>query len=698
MEYYNKMLCVTEAELIGGSDPVMKKGTLKSNLFRKNIFCVCRGGGEGRCALYSFDSMPKKYRERFMEKYGNPEEVLREREMRKTVKYDESARTFFEEYEYFKNGEYTTLDKELIAEYTTNASVLGELVRMKAERKAMMASLNARATDVWEMVLQNSEELRERYHHTLPASLSRLKARICAFQKDGYESVVSKKLGNVNTIKITAEGRDVLVALKRSHTPRYNDEQLFAKYNEIAVFRGWKQLKSVRSMQAWLYSPKIEQLWCDAVHDEQVARQRFGRKQSTILPTRRDSLWYGDGTKLNLYYREGKTVKTINVYEVVDAMSEVLLGYHISESENFEAQYGAFRMAIQRSGHKPYEIVHDNQGGHNKLNRQGKKPAGDGEKAQGFLDRLCHIHRPTMPHNGESKTIESIFGRFQQQVLARYFNFTGQNVTAKKLTSRPNMEMVAANRDKLPTYQELCELYAQCREEWNEAKHPKHDSSRMALYEGSVNEDTPAVGKYEMQDMFWIMSDKPVTFTDSGIKMTIDKKHYHWEVVTVDENGVQIPDREWRRLHTWEKFYVQYDPMDMTTVNLYYIDRAKKLHFCTVAKPYMQIHRAMQDQSAEEKARIHADIERGKQDRIERVVAGRKIAQRYGTDPEQNGLYYPKPKGLTAEQQQQAIDRVGRLESDSQAEVVELGQHTKKLSNMDWAEVQYDERKTADKL
>ena len=390
-------------------------------------------------------------------------------------------------------------------------------------------------------------------------------------------------------------------------------------------------------------------------------------------------------------------MKTINVYEVVDAYSEVLLGFHISESENFEAQYCAFRMAVQRSGHKPYEIVHDNQGGHNKLNRQGKKPTGD-EKGKGFLDRLCHIHRPTMPYNGESKTIESIFGRFQQQVLARYFNFTGQNVTAKKLTSRPNMEMVAANRDKLPTYQELCELYAQCREEWNEMKHPKYDGSRIAMYEGSVNEETPVVGKYEMQDMFWIMSDKPVTFTDSGIKMTIDKKPYHWEVFTTDEDGETIPDREWRRLHTWEKFYVQYDPQDMTTVNLYSIDRAKKLHFCTFAKPYMQIHRAMQDQSAEEKARIHADIERGKQDRIERVAAGREIAKRYGTDPEQNGLYYPKVKGLTAEQHQQLYDRVGRLEKDSHAEVVELGQHTKKMSNIGWEEVLYDERKTADKL
>ena len=260
------------------------------------------------------------------------------------------------------------------------------------------------------------------------------------------------------------------------------------------------------------------------------------------------------------------------------------------------------------------------------------------------------------------------------------------------------MEMVAANRDKLPTYQELCELYAQCREEWNEMKHPKYDGSRIAMYEGSVNEETPVVGKYEMQDMFWIMSDKPVTFTDSGIKMTIDKKPYHWEVFTTDEDGETIPDREWRRLHTWEKFYVQYDPQDMTTVNLYSIDRAKKLHFCTFAKPYMQIHRAMQDQSAEEKARIHADIERGKQDRIERVAAGREIAKRYGTDPEQNGLYYPKVKGLTAEQHQQLYDRVGRLEKDSHAEVVELGQHTKKMSNIGWEEVLYDERKTADKL
>ena len=89
----------------------------------------------------------------------------------------------------------------------------------------------------------------------------------------------------------------------------------------------------------------------------------------------RDSLWYGDGTKINLYYKDydkdGKlVVRTTQVYEVIDAYSEVFLGYHISDSEDYEAQYNAYRMAVQVSGHKPYELVHDNQGGHKKAAKQ----------------------------------------------------------------------------------------------------------------------------------------------------------------------------------------------------------------------------------------------------------------------------------------------------------------------------------------
>jgi hypothetical protein len=51
--------------------------------------------------------------------------------------------------------------------------------------------------------------------------------------------------------------------------------------------------------------------------------------------------------------------------------------------------------------------------------------------------------------------------------LHRHRAFTGQNVTAKKAGSKPNLEFVTENTDKLPSRTELFELYARMREMWN---------------------------------------------------------------------------------------------------------------------------------------------------------------------------------------------------------------------------------------
>lgn len=139
----------------------------------------------------------------------------------------------------------------------------------------------------------------------------------------------------------------------------------------------------------------------------------------------RDALWYGDGTKLNLYYKdEDGKVRTTSVYEVIDAYSECLLGFCISDSEDYEAQYMSYRMAIQVSGHKPYEIVYDNQGGHKKLENQE------------FFKKLCHIHRTTTPYNGASKTIENLSTGYR----ARYFT---RNGTLQDRTSPPRRKRAA---------------------------------------------------------------------------------------------------------------------------------------------------------------------------------------------------------------------------------------------------------------
>lgn len=672
MEYYNKILCVTFAELTGGRDPVMKANTLKCNVQRCNIACARRGGGEGTQALYVWSSIPEKYRRRFVATYGDPEEKMREAMTKASIKIDAKAREFYEAYTYMdKDGQERHLTEKMIEEYTINASVLGELEKMAARRQAIRSSLNAPMSGAWDLILDSSERMRESYGHTLPGTLARLKTRLKAWKSDGYQSVVSGKLGNSSALKITGDFLKLIVALKRSKVPVYTDAQLFEKANEIAEERGWKPIRSLSGMKKWLNSPAVEPLWYDAVYGEQAARQRYGRKHKTALPTRRDTLWYGDGTKLNLYYRDeqGK-VRTTQVYEVIDAMSEVLLGYCISDTEDYEAQYHAYRMAIQKSGHKPYEIVYDNQGGHKKLD------------SDGFIGKICRVHRPTQPYNGESKTIESVFGRFQAQVLHKDWRFTGQNVTAKKASSRPNVEFIEANKDSLYTLEELKDAYAAARKEWNEGVHPATGERRIDMYEKSVNEETQEVTLHDMVDMFWVFTKRMATFTDQGLQVTIKGEKRQYEVCS----SPGVPDHEWRRKHTYERFIVAYDPYDFASIRLYTKGTDGSLRFERTAEPYILIHRALQDQQGTDDAKfIRQEQEANLQDRIERTVAGRTIAAEHGTDAEQQGLHSPKLKGTTAAVQRQIDHRMERYSQPP--EQYQLGRHTKSLSLDDWLDV-----------
>ena len=671
MEYYNKMLCVTREELCMGTDPVMKQGTFNTNLYRGHLVSVNNGGGEGNYTLYAWSSLPEKYRKRYMERYGDPEQKMKEAMLKDRIRLDGEAREWYEAFTYEKNGKQEHLTEKLIEEYTINASVLKELLKMMAQRRAIRQSLNGSTGGAWEVIYKSSEAMREEYQHTLPQNEARLKTKFKAFKADGYRSLISGKVGNLNTIKITPEFGRLLIALKRSRVPVYTDAQIFEEGNRRAVENGWKPLKSLSGLKRWFNSAAIMPLWYDAVYGEQAARQKFGRKHRTALPTKRDALWYGDGTKLNLYYQddEGK-VRTTQVYVVIDAMSEVMLGWHISDSEDYEAQYLAYRMAIQTSRHKPYEIVHDNQGGHKKLD------------ADGLFKKLCHVHRTTQPYNGESKTIEAVFGRFQQQVLHKDWRFTGQNITAKKMSSRPNLEFIEENKDSLYTLEELKDAYAKATKEWNEMQHPAYGKSRQEAYDNSVNEETQQVTAHDMVDMFWVTAKRMSTFTDQGISVTIKKEKRQYEVMS--EPGV--PDHEWRRQHTYERFVVKYDPYDFGSVRLYKKEADGSLRFERVAEPYVVIHRAIQEQTEGEAAFIRQEQAANTTDRIERTVAGREIEKAHGVMPEQHGLRSPKPKGMTAAERRQIERRTGIY--SKAPEEYKIGRKTKQVSLEDWSKVE----------
>ena len=663
-------------------EAVMTYTTYEKLASRKRLNKIDSGGGLGRRVQIEYSSLPERFRRRFEAKYGDPEELLRQDKPALVINAE--ARRFFAGIEpgtfRLPNGE--TLPDDKVEEYTLNASVLDVLHAEVEKQRLGRNRLKQSTRIIWENILASAERLRADFHHTLPNNEARLKDKVRTYEREGFICLVSKKFCNANKTKITPEGGRLLIALRRSRVPVYTLRQIFDEYNRRAERKGWKTLESMNSVTSYLERPDVAPKWWAAVYGELSARQKFDRKQQTILPGVRDALWYGDGTKLNLYYKgrdkDGCLVKkTVMVYEVIDAYSEMLLGYSIGETENAELQRRAFRMAIETAGHKPFEIVTDNQGGQKTTD------------SLSFMSRICHITRKTAPHTPQAKSIESVFGRFQREVLHADWRFTGQNITATSRDSRPNSEFIGANVDNLYTFEEMCAAYADYRQRWNDLRHPESKMSRREMYLRSQNPEAPALSQYDYMEMFWSVTERPSEFTSSGITIQVAGQRYSYEVLDAEGH----PDMEFRRSNTTRKFFVRYDPDDMTRVWLCTKPTVGGLRMVVPAVPYAVVHRAIQEQTPEEQAFLRETLEANKRERILRQMEGYELEVAHGVAPEQHGLRTPRLQGLSSRAQERLLDRYADAAlsdcppQEERCEPIAVGQVEKQISNMTFDEV-----------
>lgn len=579
---------------------------------------------------------------------------------------DSEAQKYYHEY-LLPNGEHLPEDKQ--TEYTLNARVLNALREMRGTQKAMRRACNNNTPVIWSNIFATAEELRQAYGHTLPKSEARLRDKLRQYTKEGYACLVSGKFCNANTLKITKAAGRQIVALRRCRVPVYTTKQLFEEFNRIAERRGWKRLASQSSLVQYLERPEIKPLWYDAVYGELAAKQLYARRNKTEMPTMRDSLWYGDGTKLNLFYKaveNGKTVvRSASVYEVIDAYSETLLGYAVSDTENFDAQFRAFRMAIETAGHKPYEIVTDNQGGQRS------------KIAQKFFANICRINRPTAPYNAPSKSIESVFGRFQKQVLHEDWRFTGGNITSKEAW-KINREFLEANKEKLFTYEEMLEAYSVARSKWNAMKHYQTGIAHEEMYRTSVNPATERVTELDMIDLFWLTTERPSIFTADGITIQYQNRKYTYEVLTSDGT----PDYAWRSENTGREFFVRFDPKSMDRA-LLYEQTPMGLRYETVAYPYLTVRRNIQEQQEGDMELIRYNDEANKRERVRRQIEAHTLELEHGVAPEQHGLRTPAIKGISEKEYERLADTVVVVPSEQYSEPVTVGEYTKAVSNLD---------------
>lgn len=633
------------------------------HLIARGLVNVLQRACRGKKAQIEYHSLPERFRIRFESKYGDPEKIMKQEKT--ALPTDAEARRFFHDHR-LPNGEHLPEEKQ--EEYTTNARVLNALQEMFNTQKAMRRAYNNNTPVVWSNIFRAAEELREAYGHTLPKSEARLRDKLRQYAKEGYGCLVSGKFCNANTLKITKAAGRQIIALRRCRVPVYTTRQLFEEFNRIAERRGWKPLASQSSLVQYLERPEVKPLWYDAVYGELAAKQLFARRNKTEMPTMRDSLWYGDGTKLNLYYKAlegGKTVvRTVQVYEVIDAYSETLLGYSVGTSENFDSQFAAFRMAIETSGHKPYEIVTDNQGSQRS------------KVAQKFFANICRVNRPTAPYNAPSKSIESVFGRFQKQVLHADWRFTGGNISSKEAW-KINREFLAANKESLYTYEEMLAAYTAARQQWNAMPHYETGIAHEKMYRDSVNPEAEPVTSLDMIDLFYLTTERPSLFTADGITIQYRGRKYTYEVLTADGK----PDYEWRRENTGREFFVRFDPQTMDRA-LLYTETPMGLRYEAVAYPYLSIRRNIQEQRPGDMDLIRLNDEANKRERVRRQIEAHALELEHGVAPEQHGLRTPALKGISERDYERLADAV--VVVPAEPEPLAVGEYTKAVSNMDY--------------
>jgi hypothetical protein len=235
--------------------------------------------------------------------------------------------------------------------YINNASILEYLrkLRMNINNARARYGKQIRGSEWWTLCLKHAKDAHNSgftntLHDKSPRYFERLYNK---YTNEGYGSLIDGMYGHKTALKLYEEAKEWLVARWATPVNRVTMQQLFDLYNAKCPDMGWKQVKDIGTIEQFLNSSEIMPLWYGSRYGELKAKEQYTRQHRTILPQVRDALWYGDGTRLNFFYRsdDGK-VKCTNVYMVMDVFSEVFLGYHISDSEDYITQYCVLRAFV----------------------------------------------------------------------------------------------------------------------------------------------------------------------------------------------------------------------------------------------------------------------------------------------------------------------------------------------------------------
>lgn len=212
--------------------------TTYDNQVNRNQIKVHGRGGNGNGILIEFESLPEPYKKLVQEKLCGGMDVYEYaalQPIRELIRPDVQAINFFQRYE-LSNGKL--LSDVLQREYCKAASIMRMLDKVYEDKRWLKKELKVKLTKFLELV----GNLKETKEAGLPSSERKLRDRYEAWKKEGYAGLISKKVGNTNRQKVTAELVNLILSLYTQQEKPYATDVLDA-YN--AFMRGEKHLVDI---------------------------------------------------------------------------------------------------------------------------------------------------------------------------------------------------------------------------------------------------------------------------------------------------------------------------------------------------------------------------------------------------------------------------------------------------------------------
>lgn len=448
MKIIDSILYIQWNELVATG---VSNNTLRSAKLRNaNGWCFIDDPADKRRVLVQYDLLRPEYKDLIKLKYGCPYQYLSSQLLDKHLVTPPSDTDILAAYT-LPNGTYLPL--EHLEKYNTACAYLHLLsvTSPKSARELGFPDLMKLTSAIIQLV--------EARNVSLPASYSKLKAKVREYEKEGATCVISKKFCNKNTEKISAQGAAYIKELF-GYGNNYSIERVALEYNLHASQQGWLPL-TTGAVRYNLNKMGLMQQLLMGRENEGEWRNKFDLNISRQRPSRPGMLWVGDATPFELYYQTetaegGRNTRNYwnrkVVYVVIDAFNDAVMGFSIGETESSALAERAWYNACINTGIAPEQIKTDNFG------------SKELRSTYSALAKTPQHFTPSSVGNARDKVVEQFFGKINDAVLRDYHNYAGGNITAKK---QPNRDLLNKIKSDFPYEEECVQQIVACLNRWN---------------------------------------------------------------------------------------------------------------------------------------------------------------------------------------------------------------------------------------